>query len=524
MTVEGDIAGRLQMLAGREILRWCYPAERLRLYVHHGSRPRPIRLSPGLIEAAQLDIGPVSPLPDLPPSDMSGHLHQGCPTSTAVITVSAAAGFTTSPHWSPRSWLARAAYHTSPLLFSQIRHVAERLQQVWTQARRPAAADHGPAPLSPAARPAPGSQHPALVFAVNWFEMGGAERFAFDCVKWALDDGFRVIVLPDRPSSHDHFSEAIGRRMAILRTDLHCDAALYQRLVLALHARAGVAAIHIHHSHRMYGVLSALRRLPDAPVTIDTTHIIEASDDCFVAASGRMTHLLDHHHVISDSLRETYRIRFGRTRNVHVGFLAPPFIDKPDDAFGIAHHKPTYRIGFVGRLTFQKRPFVFIYLAARLIKREQPNDPKLTFTVVGDGLLLDKTIALARRLGVADRIAFTGRTKDTSRTMADLDIVVLPSANEGLTLVAYEAWDAGVLPVATNVGAQGELVPDDLRGPVSPVAFIRFARHVIARLCSDRFFAAKQLNAFRAKRMDIATRRSGHDVVTGLYRTALRRH
>lgn len=523
MTGKSDTKARIRIAEAHKILRLVYSAERLRLYVTRHDSPRPISLRAGSREPDHLDVTSSMRIEDLEPSDLRRHLGQGCPMSTAVITVTDNAPRTAGPRWAPRSMIARAAYGASPLVFSQVKHLAETLQRYRHGVPHAAiaAATEAPTRNSTLAPAQVSLGRPAIILAVNWFEMGGAEHFAFDCVHTAIERGFHVIILPDRPSSHDHFSDLLPDHVTVFRTDLHCDDALYERLVLALLARTQIAAIHIHHSHRMYAVLPLLERLPRRPVVIDTTHIVENSNDCFVAASGTATDLIDHHHVISDNLRRTYRSRFRRTSDVHLGYLAPPFIERPLDDFGVAHVKPAYAIGFVGRMTFQKRPFVFVYLAARLIKRERPGRPSYTFTMIGDGILLDRTIALAKRLGIADRIAFLGRVKDTAAAMAGLDVVILPSANEGLTLVAYEAWDAGVLPIASDVGAQSELIPRDLLGPASPFAFIDYARRMIERLCRDKSFAEDQVNAFRMKRQRLAKQPSGRDVVAMLYGKAL---
>lgn len=68
---------------------------------------------------------------------------------------------------------------------------------------------------------------------------------------------------------------------------------------------------------------------------------------------------------------------------------------------------------------------------------------------------------LARRLGVEERVTFTGFRADPERVIAGLDLFVLPSRfGEGLPMVLLEAMGAGVPVVATPVEGIVEVVDD----------------------------------------------------------------
>ena len=75
--------------------------------------------------------------------------------------------------------------------------------------------------------------------------------------------------------------------------------------------------------------------------------------------------------------------------------------------------------------------------------------------VVGGG---SEKRRLDRRYGNA-RVVFTGQVMDEAKRIAMLramDIFVLPSMVEGLSLSLLEAMACGVAPVATDVGSDGE--------------------------------------------------------------------
>lgn len=69
-------------------------------------------------------------------------------------------------------------------------------------------------------------------------------------------------------------------------------------------------------------------------------------------------------------------------------------------------------------------------------------------------------------LGIRDNIMFLGFRKDLPVIYADLDIVVLPSLNEGLPVTVIEGMAAAKPIVATRVGGVAELLDDGKFGVI----------------------------------------------------------
>jgi len=121
----------------------------------------------------------------------------------------------------------------------------------------------------------------------------------------------------------------------------------------------------------------------------------------------------------------------------------------------------------VGRLVEQKdyptQVRAFALAAAR--------NPSLRMLLVGDGPLRGELEALARELGVAERVRFAGHCDDVPVALRAADIFVLASKFEPYGVAILEAKAAGVAIVATRVneipeilgeGATGRLVaPED---------------------------------------------------------------
>jgi len=121
-------------------------------------------------------------------------------------------------------------------------------------------------------------------------------------------------------------------------------------------------------------------------------------------------------------------------------------------SLGVAEDAPL--VGFVGRLSPEKAPDLFVRMAARVAARH----PRAAFVVIGDGPMRERVESDARVLGVADRIHFTGERHDVLALLPSLAALVVPSHAEGMPLALMEGMAAGVPVVATSVGGVPELV------------------------------------------------------------------
>lgn len=141
----------------------------------------------------------------------------------------------------------------------------------------------------------------------------------------------------------------------------------------------------------------------------------------------------------------------------------------------------------VGRLTAQKG--IDLLLDALAIYRGNP--PLLL--VVGEGELRSALEAQARRLGnhAAEagrdrhKVAFLGMRSDVPRLLAAVDLMILPSRMEGLSLALVEAHAAGVPCLVTDVGGNAEIVLDGRTGlivkPEAPSALAEGLSRLLAR-------------------------------------------
>lgn len=126
---------------------------------------------------------------------------------------------------------------------------------------------------------------------------------------------------------------------------------------------------------------------------------------------------------------------------------------------GSAPNNAVTRVLFAGRLVPQKRPELFIELAAQL-RRALPY-MRLEFAIAGDGPLFSSLEQLARERNLQKtELRFLGEVSDMSSLYSSSDLLVLTSGHEGTPNVVLEAMAHGLPLVATKVGGLPELVND----------------------------------------------------------------
>jgi len=122
------------------------------------------------------------------------------------------------------------------------------------------------------------------------------------------------------------------------------------------------------------------------------------------------------------------------------------------------------RVGMIARMNSRaKNHSLFLRAIARMCDITQ-----VEFVVVGDGPLRPELEREAADLGLAGRVCFLGDRRDIPAILASLDLTVLSSDSESLSNAVIESMAVGVPVIATNVGANSELLTED-RGILVPV-------------------------------------------------------
>jgi glycosyltransferase involved in cell wall biosynthesis len=105
-------------------------------------------------------------------------------------------------------------------------------------------------------------------------------------------------------------------------------------------------------------------------------------------------------------------------------------------------------VGMVARL-MPKKGHEYLLRCAPGVLAEFPDT---VFVFAGEGALRSELESLAQQLGIRNNVIFLGQRGDMPGVYASMDIVVLPSLNEGMPMSVLESLAAGKPVIATRVG------------------------------------------------------------------------
>lgn len=158
-------------------------------------------------------------------------------------------------------------------------------------------------------------------------------------------------------------------------------------------------------------------------------------------------------------------------------------------------------VAAVARLSRVKGLEYFLEAAAAVARTR----PDAYFLIVGEeafkeGDYHQELETQAKRLGIGDRVIFTGLRHDVPDLLSKVAVSVLPSLSEGLSNTLLESMAAGVPVVATRVGGNSEAVDEGVTGLLVPPrdagALARAVRHLLEdRECAARFGRAARQRA-----------------------------
>jgi glycosyltransferase involved in cell wall biosynthesis len=125
--------------------------------------------------------------------------------------------------------------------------------------------------------------------------------------------------------------------------------------------------------------------------------------------------------------------------------------------------------------------------------------PTARFAIAGDGKLRPALEARAERLGMKERVSFLGHLSSVHTLYRALDISVLTSRSEGLSLSLLESMAYGLPVVVTAVGGNVDVVVDGETGHLVPFGDINAFVAATLNLCADE--ARRERMGFAGRRL-----------------------
>jgi glycosyltransferase involved in cell wall biosynthesis len=123
-----------------------------------------------------------------------------------------------------------------------------------------------------------------------------------------------------------------------------------------------------------------------------------------------------------------------------------------------------FTIGFVGRFTRAKNIVTIVKTAIAVCRQ----NPRIKFILIGDGELWDECKDLVTSADLTQQILLPGWQNNVDYWLTNMDVFLLYSHWEGLSISMLEAMSMGIPVVASDIKGNNELV-DDSNGVLVPV-------------------------------------------------------
>jgi len=351
-------------------------------------------------------------------------------------------------------------------------------------------------------------------------EAGGLERMVADLARGARAAYEPEIVCYDALGPLATDLERDGIRTTLIRRRPGVDLVYPFRLARHL-GRRGTLLLHAHNDTAFfYGTLAA--RAAGVPAMVYTEHDRDFPGSRRVARLNHgLAFLADAVVPVSRVLEELLRRHEGisgpKVRVIHNGVAEepPPGEDERARAraeLGLGPEAPVAGI-FAGLKPVKNHAVLF-----RAWREVRARAPGATLLVVGDGPLRAE---LQRTAG--EGVRFLGYRDPVRPWYAAVDVVVLPSRNEGLPLTVLEAMAAARPVVASRVGGIPEAVGDRRSGLLVPPGDASALAQALTTLLGDPALRSAMGEAGRRSFEERFTRRAMIDAYLEVYANCLSR-
>jgi L-malate glycosyltransferase len=322
--------------------------------------------------------------------------------------------------------------------------------------------------------------------------VGGAERMLIDIARGLNPQRFASIVccIQDRGELAAQLDaagipvHALGR----MRTKRFDWGAIRALVRLMREQRIDLVHSHLYHAN-LYGRLAARFAQVPAIATVHNTYVRrkfhrELLNRWLAGASARLI-------AVSEDVRSDL-MKYDRIPAQKIAVI-PNGIDvgrvdtaltrgEARERLGLAEE--TIALGCVARLEEQKG-HRFLLEALRMLNDPRHGAPRFRALLVGDGRLRAELEQRAGALGVAEWTQFLGTRHDVPEILKALDLCVMPSLWEGLSVAMLEAMAAGLPLVISDVSGVSQVIGDNRYGLKVPAGDARALADAIAGLAAD---------------------------------------
>jgi L-malate glycosyltransferase len=337
-----------------------------------------------------------------------------------------------------------------------------------------------------------------IVHVASGREWRGGQRQVWLLARELARLGIQQVVVTGKGSELAARLQASGVAVRLASWRAGLDPRVIWSILSELQSRPAVLHAHDAHALTLAGICSSLTRSPLIATRRVDFHLRRRGywhrADRILAISEAVARVL-----VQDGIRPE------RITVVHSGIALDLIRQTP--RLGIRRRlqlPPDTRIAAnVAALVAHKDHATLIATAHRLVSRY----PDLHWVIAGDGVLKERLQDQVKSLGLAERVHLIGQIVEPERLIADADLFVMSSQEEGLGTAVLEAMALGIPIASTSAGGLPEMLERGaglLVPPRDPVALAEAVTRILedpdlARSLSCR--AREEVLRFTDRRM-----------------------
>ena len=311
-----------------------------------------------------------------------------------------------------------------------------------------------------------------ILMIIPWMIMGGADRFNLDLISRLDKSKYDITIISTEPAINI-YRQSFEQYATVYDLTTFLDQKYWPAFINYIIQKNNINLILNTNSELGYSLLPYIKAKHPQISIIDYVHMEEwyNRNGGYSRDSSGVSSVIDKTLVCNENSKNVLVNHFNRNKDeiktVYIGVdenkYDPSKYNKEELKQKYELPKDKYIIGYICRISEQKRPFLLLEIAKKL---KQTRDD-FVILVVGDGNLLNKMKSVANKYKLTNNMIFLGRTNKTDEIYSISDLTINCSIKEGLALTAYESLAMGIPVVSSDVGGQKELI-DETTGVIVP--------------------------------------------------------
>ncbi|PCJ27276.1 MAG: hypothetical protein COA96_03575 [SAR86 cluster bacterium] len=306
----------------------------------------------------------------------------------------------------------------------------------------------------------------SVLHVLSSLELGGAERFVVELAQFQRKEKLDAQILCLGSESNFLVSEVRNRKIPLTISEIGFNR--FKRYIQILSIVRQFDAVHIH-SRGSLRFISPLLPFFFRTKVIYTRHGLDPQNSVTLKLLYSVLRPFIHYITFVTKTGHDVFVKNHHWNNSKLLVIHNGIHVSDDYSKGSKHAaKNTIRFGSVGRMIALKGQSILLDATVKTLQSIKGSDEhKFVVNFFGSGPLETLLKEQSKTIG-KDVITFFGEKSDLDEIYECIDVLVVASSSEGLSMVIIEAMARGIPVIATEVGGNPSLVYDGITGILIP--------------------------------------------------------